>query len=120
MNSKFFDFLKFDSIIDNIKGYFETKIELLKLEASEKLAQIFTFILLGACFVFFGMLAFIFLNLALGGFLNAVMESEFLGYLAVGLFYLLLMVILGFSIRKGGINRSIRKATAKMFTRDKK
>lgn len=120
MENKFFKFLKFDAILDNIKGYIETRIELLKLEASEKLAHVITLIAFVFCFAFFGMLAFIFLNLALGGFLNAILESEFLGYLAVGLFYLLIMIILGFSIRKGGIHRSIRRATAKMFTGSKK
>lgn len=116
----FLKFLKLDALVDNIKGYVETRIELLKLEAQEKIAQLITMVMLAVTLVFFGMLAFMFLNLALGGFLNELLKSQYLGYLIVGLFYLLLMIILAFNISKGWIHRIIKQKTASLFTRKTK
>lgn len=107
--------LKFDVIIENLKAYIETKIELLKLEAQEKLAQILTVILLLMCISFLGMLSFIFLNLALGGFINELLNSQYLGFLIVGGFYFLLMLLLSFNISKGRIHKFIKRRTAALF-----
>jgi hypothetical protein len=116
----FLKLLKLDALVDNIKGYVETKIELLKLEAQEKIAHLITVVLLIMTLVFFGTLAFMFLNLALGGFLNEVLKSQYLGYLIVGLFYLFLMIILAFNISKGWIHKIIKQKTASLFTRKSK
>lgn len=111
----FFKFLKFDAVIDNIKGYIDTRIQLLKLEAAEKFAQIITIVLLLITVIFFGMLAFMFLNLALGGFLNQILNSQYLGYLIVGLFYFFLMMLLVFAISKGWIHKLIKRKTSSIF-----
>jgi len=111
----FLKFLKLEPIIDNIKGYIETRIQLIKLEAQERIAQVLTIILLIACVAFFGVLAFLFLNLALAAYLNTLLDSQYLGFLILGVFYLFLMLLVAINISKGGIHKLIKRKTASLF-----
>ncbi len=120
MDGKFFRLLGLEVLLDNLKGYIETKIELIKIEAQEKLTTLITVILVFFCVAVFGVLAFFFLNFALALYLNQLCDSNFLGFVILGSFYLLIMILLILSINKGFIHRIIRRSIQSMFAKPKK
>ena len=96
-----YKFFKLDSLLENLTGYIEARVELLKLtlwEKAEQSADKAAFA--GGSAIFFAVLAFLgffFLlafTIALGATLNHVLNSTFWGYWIVAGLYLLPMVIL--------------------------
>lgn len=86
-------FLKLDSLIENLTGYVETRIELTKLELKEdiakSLAKVLLFILMGAVFTLFVVL----ISVAVAH-LIAKSIGAFGGFAVVAGFYLLLTLLL--------------------------
>jgi uncharacterized membrane protein YqjE len=86
-------FLKLDSLIENLTGYVETRIELTKLELKEDIAKglskVLLFILLGAVFTLFIVL----ISVAVAH-LIAQSLGAFGGFAVVAGFYLLLGILL--------------------------
>lgn len=83
-------FLKLDNAAKHLSGLVETKIELAKVEIKEDisifLSKLFPWLLLTIISFF----CLFFLNMALGIYLGAVTGSPALGYMILGVFYLLL------------------------------
>lgn len=82
-----------DKIKNDLEGYIETKIALLKLELNEQIASALgkiAVILLIAIFLFLGVL---FLSIAASFKLNTILDSHHLGFLIIGGVYLLLAII---------------------------
>lgn len=79
-------------LFDKISDYIRLKGEKLKLDiiahVSRLLARFVTFLLIGL--VSFFMVTF--LSIALGAYLNAVLDSSHLGYLIIAGFYLLCLI----------------------------
>lgn len=117
MDGNFFKLLGMDALIDNLKGYVETKIELLKIEVQEKLTTLITVVLVLFCVAIFGVSAFFFLNVALALFLNQVLNSGFLGFVILGCFYLLILVVLVFSVSKGTVHKLVSKGVRSIFSK---
>jgi uncharacterized membrane protein YqjE len=90
-------FLKLESLIENLTGYVETRIELTKMEIREDLAKALSnfllFILLGVMFTFF----LILISIAVAH-LIAKSTGAIGGFAIVAGFYLLL-ALLGFAFR---------------------
>jgi uncharacterized membrane protein YqjE len=86
-------FLKLDSLIENLTGYVETRIELTKLELKEDIAKslskVLLFILMGAVFTLFVVL----ISVAVAH-LIAKSIGAFGGFAVVAGFYLLLSLLL--------------------------
>jgi len=88
------NFLKLDSIIENLSGYVENKLEILKIELKVDAAYLASRLIL---LIFLFTLAFIillFLSLAAGIVINLWLGSSYLGFLVIGGFYLLLLVVI--------------------------
>ena len=93
-DNMFYKFFHIDKLIDSVNHYFETKLELFKIEAKEELISfaskfIFWFVL--------GIIGFIFvlmLSVSFALFLGAVLENTFYGFLIISSFYFLLFLIL--------------------------
>jgi hypothetical protein len=91
-----FDFLKMfnlEGITDNVKGYFDSKIQMLKLEAQEKISGIITTILVMVLVLFMGMMTLVFFSLALGNYLNSLFDSSYIGFGILALFFLVLVIV---------------------------
>ncbi len=90
------DYLKFDELKENFIKLIEAKFELKKIEIQEniesKLAKMLVFIVIGI-FLF---IAFLMLNILLAIFLNSYLESNWIGYLVLLIFYLVIIPILLF------------------------
>lgn len=90
----FFNFLKLDSLFDHLTAFIESKIEVYKIEIKDELVQtlskIMVWLLLGSIVFFF----FLFLNIALGYLLGALLNSLFFGFLIISGSYLLIFLVL--------------------------
>jgi hypothetical protein len=85
---------KTDSMVGNLMGYIDTRIDLIKLEIQMKLKSGFVGLVHAVLLGFTAFMALIFLNIFLGLLLNDLLDSRFWGFGIVTLFYIILFVIL--------------------------
>ena len=90
---KLFDFNK---IMEAFTGFVETKVELWKLEAKEEIGVLIAKMLLVMFIALFATLMLLFFTLGLAYWLNYLLESSFMGFIAVGLLYVGLTSIIYF------------------------
>jgi hypothetical protein len=109
-------FFKVDSLISNLTGYVETRIELLKVEAKEELSKglsnVIVFLLLA--FVFALVVVFISVSLA---FLIGAWAGVIGGFAIVGGIYLLAGIIL--VVKREPLTKALEKKIASMFKKKK-
>lgn len=82
-----------DNLMGNVMGYLDTRIDLVRLEAQEKVKTAFVGTLHGVTLAAIGLLFFVFLNLFIALLLNDVLDSSYWGFGIVAGFYLLLLII---------------------------
>jgi hypothetical protein len=86
--------LKIGEIIQTIRGIVETKIDMVKLDIQDQFTAVISrmifLILMGGSLL----LALLFLSFSLAFFLSQYFEAPYMGFLLVGLLYLLGLLIL--------------------------
>ena len=82
-----------DSVFDNLKGYLDTRIDIVKLEAQQKVSTILVSTIHGATLAILGLLFVIFVSIFAGLALNVALNSPYLGFGIVAGFYLLLLIL---------------------------
>jgi uncharacterized membrane protein YqjE len=92
-------FLKLDGLVENLTGYVEARVKLLKLEVREEVARVVTQGLLLAVFMLIAFLMLVFISIAVALFINQYTAHSYVGFLTVAGLYLLVF-ILTFSFRK--------------------
>jgi hypothetical protein len=109
-------FLKLDSVIENLTGYVEARIELTKMEIREEIAKALSkvalFILMGAVFSLFVVLISVAVAHLIGKSIGA-----FGGFAVVAGFYLLLGLLL-YAFRDG-INEKLQEYLAENMKKKK-
>ncbi len=85
---------KTDSIIANLIGYIDTRIDLIKLDLQTKLKGIFVSTIHGVLLGLVALMVLLFLNVFIALLLNDLLDSRYWGFGIVTLFYLILLVIL--------------------------
>ena len=83
-----------DSMIGNLMGYIDTRIDLIKLELQMKLKSGFIGLLHAVLLGVAGLMALLFFNIFLGLLLNHLLDSSFWGFGILTLFYVIIFVIL--------------------------
>jgi hypothetical protein len=121
MENKFLKFFKLDGLLESLKGYIDARLQLLKLDLEEKasgiIASLFFVVLLAFCSI----MMLIFLSLALGNYLNSLFGNSYLGFAALGLFYLILVIVLALNIGgKGFLHQKVKKLMLNIMTSKKK
>ncbi len=82
-----------DSLISNLTGYLDTRIDLVKLEAQEKVKGVFVSSVHGVALGVLGFLFIIFGSIYLGLVLNDALDSPSAGFGIVATLYLVLAVL---------------------------
>lgn len=82
-----------DNIMSNLKGYLDTRIDLVRLEAQEKAKGAFVGTMHGASMALLALMFLVFLSIFAGLALNEAFDSTYLGFGVVAGFYLLLLII---------------------------
>ena len=83
-------------LLDNIYGFLEVKIELIKVELQEDLAELGSRLILLVAIIIFAFMALLAATVGLSQYLNEVLVSSYLGYGLITTFYLLMVVALVF------------------------
>ncbi len=86
--------LNLDKLVDFITKFVELKLELYELKVKEQLVMVISSFATLALIISFGLFMIFFGSLALGFYLNGVLESRFPGFLIVGLIYFVICIIL--------------------------
>ncbi|OWP63498.1 hypothetical protein CDA63_08975 [Hymenobacter amundsenii] len=89
-----------DSLVGNLMGYLDTRIDLVRLEIQEKTKQAFVGAAHGLTLAFIGLLFFLFLNLFLALLLNDLLDSTYWGFGIVAGFYLILLIVFVMGVDK--------------------
>lgn len=83
-----------NSIVGNLVGYIDTRLDLMKLEIQNKLKSGFVGVLHISLLAITALMALLFLNIFLGLLLNDLLDSRFWGFGIVTLFYIIVFVAL--------------------------
>ena len=86
-------FFKLDSLKENLTGYVDARVQLLKLEVREDIAKVVTRALVFSVIIFLGSLFIIFFSLGLSIFINQYFKQSYTGFWIVGGFYLVLFIL---------------------------
>jgi len=85
---------KSTNLIDNLMGYIDTRIDIIKLEIQEKLKTSFVGVMHAVLLGLVGFMTLIFVSIFLGLLLNHLLDSSFWGFGIIALFYIILLVVL--------------------------
>lgn len=117
MENAFLKFLKLDGLFDNIKGYVDKRIQLFKLEMMEKTSNIVASLSILFLLAFMFLMMLLFFSLALGSYLNHLLESSYMGYVVMTVFFFLVVIILASNITKGFLHRKVRDLLLHILTK---
>lgn len=92
--NKLYDILNLEKLTGHLSRFIELKLEIYELKVKEQLVGIISSFATMALIISFGMLMLFFFSLALGFFLNYVFDSSFIGFVFIGLIYLLICILL--------------------------
>ena len=85
--------LRLDTLVENLSGYVEARVQLLKLEIREDVAKVLAKGLIHAVILLFGFLFFLFFSLGMAQYISHVLSDTYSGYWLVSGFYLLVFFI---------------------------
>lgn len=91
---------KSTNLIDNLMGYIDTRIDIIRLEIQEKLKAAFVGAIHGALLGLVGLMSLIFVSIFLGLLLNHLLDSSFWGFGIIALVYVILLVVLVIGLDK--------------------
>jgi sterol desaturase/sphingolipid hydroxylase (fatty acid hydroxylase superfamily) len=104
--------------INNIKKdvfeYIEVKLDLLRLHTAENLSRLFSNVATTAVAGYLLFMIIIFLSFAAGFFIGSLLNSVESGFLCVGAFYLMLLILF-LMLRKRIVERPIIKSMVRLF-----
>jgi uncharacterized membrane protein YqjE len=110
-------FFKVDSLISNLTGYVETRIELLKVEAKEGLSKGLAQVLILVLVAFVFSLVIIFLSVGVA-LLLSTRWGAFAGFGIVAGFYLVVGIVL--LVSRESLNKALEKKIAEVLSKKKK
>lgn len=85
---------KSTNLIENLMGYIDTRIDIIRLEIQEKLKAALVNTMHAVLLGFVGLMCVIFVSIFLGLLLNHLLDSSFWGFGIVALVYTILLVVL--------------------------
>jgi len=86
--------LRIGDIVQTVKGIVETKIDMVKIDIQDQISGVLSRLLLLLLMAMSILMVLLFFSFSLAFFLSQYFESPHLGFLLVGLLYLLVFVIL--------------------------
>lgn len=89
-----FKFLRLDNLVDNLTGYVETRVELLKIEVREEIVKVVSHGLIIAVWVLLALLFLIFFSVGLANYISTQYGTTFTGYWFVAGAYALICLII--------------------------
>ncbi|MEY4931264.1 MAG: hypothetical protein RI909_1988 [Bacteroidota bacterium] len=113
-----FKFLRLDNLMENLTGYVEARIELLKMEIREDVAKALASALMVLIVVFLALIFLLFLSVGLAHYLNNFFDQPQVGYWIVAGMYGVPCLI--FILFRKNIGHSMERHLMKMIRSKKK
>ncbi len=88
------------NLIENLMGYIDTRIDIIRLEIQEKLKAALVNTIHAILLGFAALMCIIFVSIFLGLLLNHLLDSSFWGFGIVALIYIILLVVLVIGLDK--------------------
>jgi uncharacterized membrane protein YqjE len=82
-----FKFLRLDNLVENLSGYFETRVELIKIEVREETAKVLSHALMIGVLLLLSLLFVLFVSFGLANYLNDYFKNSHSGYWIVAAIY---------------------------------
>ncbi|MBD1397508.1 phage holin family protein [Pontibacter sp. JH31] len=101
---------KSTNLIENLMGYIDTRIDIIRLEIQEKLKASFVGLLHVVLLGFFALMSVLFVSIFLGLLLNHLLDSSFWGFGIIALFYVAVLVMLVVGLDKKAFQSMADKA----------
>ncbi|MFZ5999868.1 MAG: phage holin family protein [Bacteroidota bacterium] len=89
-----FKFLRLENLVSSLTGYVETKVALVKMEIREEVAHVVSKGIVMLVLSLFGFLFLLFASIGIAKYLNTFFEGDYAGFLIVGGFFGLLLLII--------------------------
>jgi hypothetical protein len=86
--------VSFQSFLEKSQDYLETKVELAKLKAIDKSSDVLSTLIVLVSMIFAGLLAFLFISIALALYLGFLVGSAHAGFFIMGGFYAVILLLL--------------------------
>lgn len=99
-----------DSLIGNLTGYLDTRIDLVRLEIQQKVSAALVGAIHGATLAVLGIFFLVFVSVFAGLALNSALDSSFWGFGIVAGFYLVLLVLVLVGVDKATFQGLANKA----------
>lgn len=99
-----------DTLIGNLTGYLDTRIDLVRLELQQKASSVLVSTVHGAILAMLGLLFIIFVSIFAGLALNSAFDSPYWGFGIVAGFYLVLLVLMLVGVDKAAFQGIANKA----------
>ena len=99
-----------DSLIGNLTGYLDTRIDIVKLELQQKASTVLVSTVHGAALAMLGLLFIIFVSIFAGLALNSALDSPYWGFGIVAGVYLVLLVLVLVGVDKTAFQGIANKA----------
>ena len=106
----------FETLLERAIEYLKTTMELLKLKSVDKISEWVSTVLPMTFILSVSLFALLFLHIGLAIWLGKLMGDLFLGFLAIGAFYVFLVLVFRLFIYKR-IKRNIRQQMIKTLLR---
>lgn len=90
---KIIKLLKLDKLFQNLTGYIETQIELIKLDLKDQAAESIQKLIQVIIIMLFAFIFIIFISVSAAVGINLLAESKLMGYLIVAAFYFVIVLI---------------------------
>ena len=87
------DSRRMKELLENISSFLELKVELIKVELQEDLAELGSRLILLFAMLIFIFLALLAATIGLSQYLNTVLVSSYMGYVIITSFYLFLVLL---------------------------
>jgi hypothetical protein len=101
-----------DRLIETVTDYIKVRIDLLKVDLIERISGLAALIITFLVIFMLGLFLMAFASLTLASFLNEVLQSNYLGYLIITTFYVILLSIVVFVLRSGKLQSFLETIVA--------
>lgn len=120
MDNKFLKFFGLEGLSESVKAYVDARIQLFKLEVKEKAANIITVLFFAIALIFTILMTLMFLALALGNYLNSLFNNSYMGFVILGLFFLIIVLLLVVNLKKGFLHKKVHQLASEVLNIKKK
>ncbi len=105
--------IKIDKLIDSISSFLRERFDSMKGDLVEKISSIISKLI--SFFILFLILMFVigFTSIALGNYINSILNSTYLGHGIISLFYLIVFIALYRLSKSGALKKIIEKEMRK-------